>query len=338
MLNKELLKKMVDEKLVSVRKHPSADLFIYNYSPKVQYDKLWNEITLQTRGLILDADMNIVARPFKKFFNLEELKSEEIPQLPFEVFEKMDGSLGILYWVNDKPFMATRGSFEGVQSIKATTILYQKYENTFNRLDRNSTYLFEIIYPQNRIVIDYGGVEDLFLLARIDNLTGLDLLIYENTGFKIVKRYDGINDIQQLKKLEEENKEGFVILFKNGLRVKVKFSEYIKLHRIITGVSSIAIWEYLSEGKSFEELLEKVPDEFYNWVKKTQSEIMTEFEKILTESKAVFKEFDTKKETALYFQKQKYPSVLFNMLEGKTPDKIIWKMVRPKYSNPFKSV
>jgi RNA ligase len=335
-MNKELLKQMLDEKLVSVQKHPKADLFIYNYSPKVQYDRLWNEITLQTRGLILDAEMNVIARPFGKFFNLEEHQPEEIPKLAFDVFEKMDGSLGILYWLNDMPFISTRGSFESEQSIKATEILHKRYSDTFIRLDKNSTYLFEIIYPQNRIVVDYGDIEDLFLLARIDNATGQDLPIYESTGFPIVKRFDGINELQQLKSLEVENKEGFVVRFKNGFRVKMKFAEYVKLHRIITGVSNIAIWEYLAEGKSFEELLKKVPDEFYNWVKKIQSEIVNEFDKILTESKSVFKELETRKETALYFQKQKYPSVLFSMLDGKAPDKIIWKMVRPKYSKPYK--
>ena len=336
MINKQILKQMLDEKLVAVQKHPDADLFIYNYSPKVQYDKLWNEITLQTRGLILDAEMNVVAKPFGKFFNLEEHQPEEIPHLPFDVFEKMDGSLGILYWLNDKPFIASRGSFESEQAIKATEILHQRYADTFIRLDKNSTYLFEIIYPKNRIVVDYGSIEDLFLLARMDNVSGQDLPINESMGFPIVKRYDGINDLQQLKALEEENKEGFVVRFKNGFRVKMKFAEYVKLHRIITGVSNVAIWEYLAEGKSLEKLLEKVPDEFYNWVKEIQSEIINEFDKILTESNSVFKEFETRKETALYFQTQKYPSVLFSMLDGKSPDKIIWKMVRPKYSKPFK--
>lgn len=147
---------------------------------------------------------------------------------------------------------------------------------------------------------------------------------------------NGINDLQQLKAFEHENKEGFVIRFKNGVRVKMKFSEYVKLHRIITGVSNIAIWEYLAEGKSFEELLEKVPDEFYQWVKKTQSEIVSEYNKILAESKSAFKELESRKETALYVQTQKHPSVLFHMLNGKRPDKIIWKMVRPKFSTPYK--
>ena len=87
-MDKELLKSMLEQKLVLVQKHPDTDLFIYNYSPLVQYQKLWNEITLMTRGLILDKEMNIVARPFKKFFNLEEHSPEEIPQEAFDVFNK----------------------------------------------------------------------------------------------------------------------------------------------------------------------------------------------------------------------------------------------------------
>lgn len=255
-MDKQLLQKMIDDGLVYMQKHPSADLFIYNYSPKVQFDKLWNEVTLQTRGLILDKEMNVVAKPFGKFFNLEEIS--EIPVLPFEVFEKLDGSLGILYWLWDKAFIATRGSFDSPQAIHATEILYRKYSHVLNSLDKNKTYLFEIIYPENRIVVDYGNIDDIFLLTIISNQTGEESI--EDLGFPIAKRYDGIKNINELKALEEDNKEGFVVRFSNGFRVKVKFSEYIKLHRIISGVSNIAIWEYLSENKSLDEILEKVPD------------------------------------------------------------------------------
>jgi len=224
MLNKELLKQMIDEKLVSVQKHPTADLFIYNYSPRVQYEKLWNEVTLKTRGLILDSNMNIIASPFGKFFNLEEHAPEEIPSLPFNVYDKLDGSLGIIYWLNDKPFVATRGSFTSDQAIHATEILHTKYNHLFDKLDKDKTYLFEIIYPQNRIVVDYGSLDDLILLTIICNKTGEESL--EDIGFKTVKIFDGINDIQKLKELEEENKEGFVIRFNNGFRIKMKFAEW----------------------------------------------------------------------------------------------------------------
>ena len=335
-MDKELLSQMVQDKLVTVNKHPEADIFIYNYTAKVQYGKLWNEVTLQTRGLILDANMNVVARPFGKFFNLEEHSPEELPQLPFDVFEKMDGSLGILYWIDDKPFIATRGSFESDQAIKATEILYRLYSHTFTYLDKSSTYLFEIIYPQNRIVVDYGDIEDLYLLSRICNTTGKDLPIFDNIGFPIVKKYDGINNLEVLRAIELDNKEGFVIRFANGFRVKMKFADYVRLHRVITNVSNVTIWEYLSEEKDFDELMEKVPDEFYDWVKKIQADLTNEFNCILTECKSVFKKFESRKEAAMYFKTQKYPSILFSMLDDRIVDKDIWKFIRPKYSKPFK--
>jgi hypothetical protein len=335
MINKTLLQQMLDERLVIVQKHPAADLFIYNYTNKAQYDRIWNEITLQSRGLILDANLNIVARPFKKFFNLEEHLPGEIPDEPFEAYEKVDGSLGILYWLNDIPYIATRGSFISDQALHATKILHQKYPQTFDKIDRNATYLFEIIYPGNKIVVDYGDKDDLVLIAVINNTTGDDLPL-PDIGFPIVKKYDGINDLNLLKTLEEENKEGFVIRFKSGLRVKVKFTEYLRLHRIITGVSNLVIWEHLSEGRSFDDLLEKVPDEFYEWVKKTTNELTAQYNAILTESQNSFKQLNTRKETALYFQTQKYPSVLFALLDDKPFDKIIWKMIRPQYAKPFK--
>lgn len=75
-----------------------------------------------------------------------------------------------------------------------------------------------------------------------------------------MKRFDGIKDLNHLKTLEEENKEGFVVRFQNGMRVKTKFAEYVRLHRIITGISNVAIWEYLKDGRSFDELISKVPD------------------------------------------------------------------------------
>lgn len=335
-MNKELLQQMISERLVSVQKHPEADLFIHNYSPRVQYERLWNEVTLSCRGLILDVDGNFVARPFGKFFNLEEHTPEQIPQLAFDVFDKLDGSLGILYWLNDKPYLATRGSFTSEQAIHGTDILHSKYSHTFDRLDRNKTYLFEIIYPSNRIVVDYGQTDDIFLLTAIDNETGLDESL-PDIGFPTVKQYDGINELQQLKALEENNKEGFVVRFNNGFRVKMKFAEYVRLHRIVTGVSNIAIWEYLADGKPFDELLERVPDEFFAWVKHTQHTLTGQYAEIEKLCKSVFKDFGGRKETALYFQQQKYPSVLFSMLDGKPYEKVIWKIIRPKFSKPFKT-
>jgi len=340
MLNISHLKEMIDEKLVIVQKHKDADYFIYNYSPRVQYEKLWNETTMQCRGLILDSEYNVIARPFKKFFNLEEHSFDDIPKHKFEIYEKMDGSLGILYWIGNEPFIATRGSFESDQAIYANKILHQRYINVIPKLDKSKTYLFEIIYPENRIVVDYGNLHDLILLAVIDKETGLDCEL-EPIGFPIVKRYDGINDINELKKLEENNKEGFVVKFENGFRLKVKFEEYVRLHRILTQVSSRTIWQSLVDGEDFEEILERVPDEFYNWVKETKNNLINNFKLIEKESNESFHRFhswkvgDTRAEFAEYAKKQKYPAILFKMLDGKNYDHIIWRIIEPAFEKPF---
>lgn len=328
------LGEMIREGYVQVQKHPVLDLYIYNYSAKAQYDRIWNETTLQCRGLILNQHGDVIARPFRKFFNLGEMENQIIPAESFEVYEKLDGSLGILYWHNGKPYIATRGSFTSMQSAKANEILLSKYAHLIKDLDPSKTYLFEIIYPENRIVVDYGKTEELILIGVVDTVTGLEEELGE-FGFPVVKKFHGVNDIHSLKALEEENKEGFVIKFSGGLRYKVKFDEYVRIHRIITQVSSISIWEYLREGKSLEELLDRVPDEFYNWVKKTNFNLREAFRKIEAQAKAEYRVLATRKETALYFHQCAYPSVMFNMLDKKDYHDVIWKMLRPQFEKPF---
>ena len=98
---------------------------------------------------------------------------EHLPNEPFEVYEKLDGSLGILYWLGDEPYIATRGSFESPQAQIATELL-RAYD--LSGLDRRRTYLFEIIYPENRIVVNYDDRRELVLLAIIDTATGREFL------------------------------------------------------------------------------------------------------------------------------------------------------------------
>lgn len=333
-INLQELNLLIEQKYISVQKHKETSLYIYNYTPQTQFERFWNELTLQCRGLILNEKGEIIARPFRKFFNLEEHQPEEIPQEPFEVYEKLDGSLGILYWLNNKPFIASRGSFTSMQAQKATGLLHTKYHHIIPHLKQGITYLFEIIYPHNRIVVNYGAAEELILLAIIDNNTGLDFPL-EDIGFPLVQRFDGINDFQKLKELNYPNKEGFVLKFQSGFRVKVKFEEYVRLHRILTGVSNKMIWEMLKNGTPMEAILERVPDEFYEWVKKTKENLIEEYTAIEAHCKNEFKELDDRKSTAMYYLTCKYPSILFAMLDKKDYSEIIWKLIKPTYEKPF---
>jgi RNA ligase len=139
----KILEKYYNDGLLHKQTHPTKDLTIWNYSPKVQYERLWDEITLQCRGLVTNSKGEIVARPFRKFFNYEEHKPEDIPNENYVVYEKMDGSLGILFNYENEWILATRGSFTSQQAIKGKELL-GKYP--LDKLNKNNTYLFEIIY------------------------------------------------------------------------------------------------------------------------------------------------------------------------------------------------
>jgi RNA ligase len=213
----EILNKYHEDNLVYKQVHPSLPLTIWNYSEKVQYDNLFDEVTLQTRGLVTDNNGNIVARPFRKFFNIEENKHS--PTSDFDVYEKMDGSLGILFNYEGEWVMATRGSFTSDQAVKGFEML-KNYD--YQKLHKGYTYLFEILFDANRIVVKYD-YEDLILLGMIETKTGYEVDLYgegndvrlknliTNLGFKVVRKYDGIHDYSILKGMIKEDEEGFVV-------------------------------------------------------------------------------------------------------------------------------
>ena len=124
MITYEQIKPYIDKKLVGMGFHPeNPDVRIFNYTQQCQFDKAWDDITKQCRGLILNVKTGeVLARPFPKFFNYGEHveKGWPIPTETPEVYEKLDGSLGILYYLNGKPWIATRGSFTSDQAVWAT--------------------------------------------------------------------------------------------------------------------------------------------------------------------------------------------------------------------------
>ena len=323
--------------------HPTLPLSIWNYSPEVQYRQLWDDITLQCRGIVTDDEGNVVARPFKKFFNIEEGKHN--PTEEFEVFEKMDGSLGILFNYKDEWILATRGSFTSEQSKKGRELL-DNYP--LEKLDKNNTYLFEILFIENMIVVDYKGYEGLVLLGAFNTETGEEVPYSELKlleGFDVVKKYDGIKDYTTLKSLIDNNAEGFVVRFSNGDRMKIKGEEYLRLHKIMTNISTTGVWEHLSTGGDINELLKNVPDEFYKKVKQYSDTLKYGFYQISEDCGKSHDYFrygkyndievePTKKEYAEHVMKNSHPpyrSVMFAMWDRKPYDKLIWNILKPQF-------
>lgn len=258
-VDRERLDALAADGWLRSQRHPEADLWIYNYTEKTQYENHWTPETTMCRGLILGREGEVVARPFAKFFNYGTPQASVLPVEPFTVTEKIDGSLGILYYLDGEPLIATRGSFTSEQA-KVGTRMLANYE--FSHAG-GTTPLFEIVYPENRIVVDYGDRSELVLLAVLDNQTGRDTLM-DWTG-PVATSIDA-DDVDRLHDLSCSNAEGFVVAFESGYRVKVKFAEYVRLHKIVTGVNARMIWESMRDGDDLDGLLKDVPDEIYAWI------------------------------------------------------------------------
>ena len=361
--NFDKLKEYVNQEWVISTKHSSLPLTIYNYSRKTQFEKKWDDITLDCRGLVLDNEGNIIAKCFSKFFNYEEVRYKDIPihETPI-IQEKVDGSLGIIFYYNNEWHVATRGSFHSIQAQKGKELLYSKYKTTLGFLNYEYTYLVEIIYPENRIVVNYGNDEKLIWLSIFDNKTGEELSnndVHNNWVYVFLTPDDVIDSTEceqgtfgeymfsELKNNQKENKEGYIIKFEpSGYRIKIKFEDYIALHKIITNITSYDVWEYLKDEKDISELIEKVPDELDNWVKLTLVNLNKQFiyiEGICLEHYNDLRIYSTfgywsRKEQALWIKNNvipRYQGIVFHMLNNKDYKEQIWKLCKPKYEKPF---
>ncbi len=340
-----ILNKYHNQGLLYKQVHPALPLTIWNYTEEVQYGNKWDELTLSARGLVTDEFGTIVARPFKKFFNMEEGK--HTPTTDFEVFEKVDGSLGIVFNYKGEWIIATRGSFTSDQAVKGKEMLDRL---KMDKVPQNLTYLFEIIYPENRIVVDYGNQEKLVLLGAIEVGSGVEVsrhtLEYfaSEIGSDITKSYDGIKDYSVLKDMVKDNEEGFIVRFSNGDRMKIKGQEYLRLHKIMTNLSTTAVWEVLSNGGNFENLLKDVPDEFYSKIKSYEKDLrythfsISEYCGKLHDGfrygKYGDKEEPTRKEYADFVMKnvkQGLRPVMFTMWDKKNYSPMIWKLIKPEF-------
>lgn len=348
--------------LITKQSHPTLPLTIWNYTEKVQYENLWDEVTLKCRGLITDNSTGkAIVEPFKKFFNYEELVADRIPdaRIPSKgdyvyVQEKMDGSLGILFYYEGEWIMATRGSFTSDQAIKGLEIVKNNY--FLDAFLREYAYLVEIIYPENRIVVDYHKEKVTFLSVVLNrnfegwNISGDSELhwttansIFKCIGIKkkdIVKTEQHFNFsdelYQLLKSKNEKNKEGYVLRYQPGnFRMKIKFEDYVRLHKIMTNLSTTAVWEVLLNGQNMDSILKDVPDEFYQKIREYEHKLHCEFLALKSEYEDHFesiRRLGTRKLFAQFANTSfKYPKILFAMYDGKSVDEMIWKIIKPEF-------
>jgi len=378
LFSEEKLAEYVETGLVSERSHPLLPLNIYNYTSKAQIGRIWDEVTTQCRGLIVNCtNGEIVARPFSKFFNIAEpggqsLLNSGVFNNGFSVMTKYDGSLGICYTAPDGIALATRGSFTSDQAVVGTTILRTKYPDFVNRAPHYTydpiTFLFEIIYPANRIVVDYGQTYDLVLLGGVNVVTGEELNLDSNLDVHYIKneycwhgpiaeQHPVANilpgEIANVMGVDDGSMEGFVLKAnKSSARIKIKMKEYVRLHKLITQISTTSIWESLVNGDDFSELTLNLPPDIVDWVVETyralEDRFMEEKEELYDDYKHILalmqqegwspkgKEVNPawRKKFAELARAKPDPSAMFTILDDKNVNSVVWRKIRPEHATP----
>lgn len=325
---------------VLFRLDTSKQRLLMHYSQYATYSREWNQFTRKTRGIVIDLKTKeIIVYPHDKFHNLnevEETKMENLPDLPYEDAEKLDGSMGILYPEVDGGIrIITKGSFDSEQGEFATEVLRDKYSHSINHftseLLKKYTFVFEIIYANddmNRIVVDYGSEPDLRLIGVRDMET-FEMLNYEQVaqwakelGFPTVK----IENMELSKMLEEKavrtNYEGWVRRYSNGLYVKVKCDEYLEHHGAKYGSSEKAVW-HLLRGDTWDDFIANVPIEF-SPVAKMIHKKLTDFiqakYQIIHKIYRTLPEIEDRKEFAQYVKDnvdKEYVAFMFQLKDGR---------------------
>ena len=321
---------LMHQGLVYIKKHPEYPLFLLNYTPRTQYQQKWCKELVHARGLVVGEDGKILARPIPKFFNHYEINDlEKLQDEEYEVFEKMDGSLVIMFHYENHPIFCTRGSFISEQSAKAHEIFRAKYKHI--SINKECTYCFEVIYPENKIVVNYEDVEDLFLISITHTSSGKEINI-DATGFKTVNKVDKTSIHAFLSGFEEANMEGYVVKYTKGLsnsmRVKYKFNTYVEKHKG-KDITAKQIKDSLKKMKPID--LDVIPDECYEEVRTIIAEFEDQFKRkektIIDEYREIRSQNISSRDVIEAIKQSEHSSILFAIHRKKPYDMLVWKLL-----------
>ena len=265
------LRRMVEGGYISAREHPEFPLTIYNYTDKATYANEWNQETLNCRGLIVNhATGEVIARGLPKMFGYGQLQPQDKPPLDtvVDAHNKWDGSLGIEYRWEGVNYIAIRGSFTSEQALWATKYNHENFINFEG--DSTFTSLFEIIYPENRIIVDYGDWSNLVYLGGVYNESGK--FVPANRNHDVVLGVT-LGDLIE-NHMTRENAEGWIVHPRGYHPFKLKQEDYLALARAASRLSKKEVWRWVCDDV-VDERIAALPDEFHEWAIETAAEITT---------------------------------------------------------------
>lgn len=352
----------IEEGYFNIIPNKFCGLDCYLIIPEI--DAKWNKHNLFYRSLITDKEGNVLSSGFPKFFNYGE-KPECYPNPEnfndWKLEDKIDGSLLIADYVNDRFSMRTRGtvSYTFQENSKDFELLPQKYPAIVDFLKENQhlSLLFEIVTPNNVIVVRPQQIE-FYLIGAINKngmcvVSSSDLTnIWRKIGPIPTPQSYNFLDSKDLSKIAEtikhwKGKEGIVVSYNNGQnRIKLKSDWYVFIHRVKSQLNSQNnLIEYYvdSEMPSCEDFYKKIETEFdFEIALQLKGEIKTVCDAGEKTKKYIdnilemihdIRKIESRKEQAEMIKRnyQENSSYAFSVLDNKQISKIQWiKLITQK--------
>ena len=245
------------------------------------YDGFYQEC----RSVVIDLDKEkIVLSPFKKFRNLNECPENDINVITnkiknaksIEVTEKLDGSMQSARFYDNQIVMSGSQAIDMNNSwrLKDGYSILTNQSNYVKMIKDNPvyTFIFEYITLKDAHVVNYKKEnEGLYLLGMRNVYTGEQLsysevrIYADKYNVKMTRIFDKTFDdvLKDVKVYKSHEMEGFVINI-DGHLLKVKCDDYVKIHKILSNISSINLIIKHIGDNTFDDLISKVP-ESYKW-------------------------------------------------------------------------
>ena len=339
-VTKEFLEKLSEEVkngYVTIHENPDKKIFNYTYSRLTEQENHWNEITLRTRGLILDSNGRIIFNCPRKFFNFQQnnFANDTYERLKddFKIYEKLDGSA--IWVVNDSEYgfiVSSKSSFTSEHATWAKEIIEQKFKEKDLIFKEGICYCFELIHPENRIVVDYGEEKTLKLWG-LKTQSGETIELEDNridTSYFETPKFLGTNNDKTVidNYINQKNVEGVVLKGIGDDRIKIKSQTYLELHRIKTDCTPNRILELLMSGKRVSDY--DFPDEFLKEVQSYEDIYLKKYQQIYNQIESAEKILHnlSDKEIGLAKIDGFLKSGIFNLRKNKDISNLIWRKVK----------
>lgn len=303
--------------------------------------KFSEKLTCEARGLILDEsdNWNVVARAYDKFFNHGEGHAAPIDWSTARTFEKLDGSLCLVYWnkYSDKWEVATQGTPDACGPVGGWGFTFSElFWKTWNELGYKlptkdmtvgpfNTYMFELCTSYNKIIVQHPKPRIVLHGMRCTlpyfQYAEVEYSVIEkfakNYNWEVVKSYDLSSFeaiVNSCKDINPMECEGYVVCDDNFNRVKVKSPQYVALHSMIDGMGPRRLLQIArtNDSEEFLSYFEEYRAEF-DIIKIKYHALASELEKQFDEIKYIA----DRKEFASHAVKSRLPAVLFTLKDKK---------------------